>query len=68
MHTCIGKPSIYPTYFTSCLTTSSLGDSTSQCTSRIRTPVGADRNISLLDYSHPYVDVLKSSPTVLFIC
>ena len=47
MHTCVEEPSMYPTYFISCLTTSSLGIAVVNATNRIQTLVGADRNISL---------------------
>ena len=47
MYTCVGKPSLYPTYCISCLTTSSLGIAPVNATNWIRTQVGADQNISL---------------------
>lgn len=47
-NTCVGNPSMYPTYCISCLTTSSLGDNTSQCNQRDSNPGWCRPNISLL--------------------
>ena len=38
MHNCIGKPSMYPTYFIICLTIRSLKDNTSQCNQPVSSP------------------------------